>query len=143
MALGDSPSYNRWLNQSRIEEHSGICYQRSELSLHDVTDGTTYTYMCGEKYLSASGYEAGSTSGDDESLYTGYSDEAGRTVSFVRQGGPRQDTPGLELNYIFGSPHVAGFHMAMCDGSVRAVNFKIDERTHRSLGNRHDGIVID
>ena len=131
------------MSEERRVLHSGICFQRSEIKLKHVTDGTTYTYMCGEKYLSASSYHAGSGWGDDESLYTGYSDEAGRTVSFVRQGGPRRDTLGLEMNYVFGSPHAGGFNMTMCDGSVRAVNFDIDELTHRSLGNRHDGNVID
>ena len=33
--------------------------------------------------------------------------------------------------------------MALCDGSVRMVNYTIDLSTHSQLSNRHDGQVID
>jgi hypothetical protein len=31
----------------------------------------------------------------------------------------------------FGSAHKSGFAMAMCDGSVRLVNYTIEGKTHR------------
>jgi hypothetical protein len=33
--------------------------------------------------------------------------------------------------------------MALCDGSVRVVNYSIDPLVHNFLGNRHDGQTID
>jgi hypothetical protein len=33
--------------------------------------------------------------------------------------------------------------MALCDGSVRMINFSIDITTHQRLCNRHDGQPID
>jgi prepilin-type N-terminal cleavage/methylation domain-containing protein/prepilin-type processing-associated H-X9-DG protein len=44
---------------------------------------------------------------------------------------------------VFGSPHVNGFHMAFCDGSVQIMSYSMDARIHRCLGNRKDGSTID
>ena len=46
-------------------------------------------------------------------------------------------------NWYYGSAHDAGFFMALCDGSVRMVNFSIDPAIHILLGNRKDGQPID
>ena len=43
----------------------------------------------------------------------------------------------------FGSAHLVGFNMALCDGSVRMVNYTIDLATHSRLCNRRDGLTID
>jgi hypothetical protein len=33
--------------------------------------------------------------------------------------------------------------MALCDGSVRLMNYSLDLETHRRLCNRKDGLTID
>ena len=43
----------------------------------------------------------------------------------------------------FGSAHLSGFHMTMCDGSVRNISYEINPRIHVQLGNRHDGVPLD
>ena len=49
----------------------------------------------------------------------------------------------LYVCYNFGSAHLAGFNMALCDGSVRTISYSIDLMTHIHLANRKDGNRID
>ena len=44
---------------------------------------------------------------------------------------------------LFRQRHLAGFHMALCDGSVRLINYSIDPEIHLRLANRKDGLPID
>ncbi len=132
---------------------TGICEQRSQVKIADITDGTTNTYLVGEKYLCPDHYFTGDDYGDDQSAFSGDSDDVNRwTGNDTAAGpvpmtpGPMQDTPGLSggtYEDIFGSAHAIGFNMALCDGSVRIVNYTIDPLVHNYLGNRHDGQAID
>ena len=128
---------------------TGISYLRSRVKISDITDGTSKTYMLGEKYLIPDHYYDGEEGADNESMYCGYDNDNHRTT-FYQAGNPpdhqpMQDTPGwLGGTYAcFGSAHANSLNMAFCDGSVQAVNYTIDPETHRRLGNRKDGLTID
>ena len=67
------------------------------------------------------------------------------TVSTSTQARPYRDTRGgfNTHRYSFGSAHPGGFNVVMCDGSVRSVSYTITFETHRRLGGRNDGLVVD
>jgi hypothetical protein len=54
-----------------------------------------------------------------------------------------QDTPGLVDMGRFGSAHSGICQFVFCDGSIHAISTSIDAETHRRLGNRKDGMVLD
>jgi hypothetical protein len=108
-----------------------------------ITDGTSKTYLIGEKYLNPDNY-LGQTIitdfGDDQGAYSGYNADVNRTTH--RLYAPLQDTPGFTRTFNFGSAHPSTFFMAMCDGSVRGVSYDIDTKAHQVFGSRSDGEVV-
>ena len=139
---------NTWLLQPNPLEYStGVCYRRSEVTLAQITDGLSQTYMLGEKYLSPLYYTNGVAGSDNESMYAGFDNDNHRTTYYnpadVPTHTPRQDTEGYAAGFLFGSAHASGCNMSYCDGSVTFVNYSIDPTIHMYLGNRKDGMVLD
>jgi hypothetical protein len=132
--------------------HSGVIYQRSEIKFSQITDGTTYTYLLGEKNLNPDHYEDCLVGNDDQSMYNGHDRDNLRSslvwrVGFENVGQPRwpprPDTPGLEHTWGFGGPHPGGWVALFCDGSVQFLPYDMDYFIHQNFGNRLDGNVID
>jgi prepilin-type processing-associated H-X9-DG protein len=131
-----------------MTQTNGISEQRSQVKVADITDGTSHTYLVGEKYLNPDSYAAAiDDGGDDQSSLTGDSDDIHRWTPpqpyYSTYYSPRVDTSGYPNAYIFGSPHMTGFNMAFCDGAVKVMNYAIDPVTHSYLGSRNDGHAID
>ena len=123
---------------------TGIMFAGSQIRPADVTDGTSNTYLLGEKYVNHDHYEDGQDVGDNESALIGDDRD------ITRWGGPQvapypalPDTPGYSDDLIFGSAHSNGFNMAFCDGAVQTMSFTIDNQIHGWLCNRHDDNVVD
>jgi prepilin-type N-terminal cleavage/methylation domain-containing protein/prepilin-type processing-associated H-X9-DG protein len=118
---------------------TGIAYLRSRVLMADVKDGTSQTYMLGEKYLQADYYFTGMCPADNEGMYCGYDNDNHRSSLYA----PRQDMPGVNNQVGFGSAHANGLNMSFCDGSVQLINYAIVLDVHRRLGNRYDGVPMD
>ena len=123
-------------------EYTGITYLRSEIKLGRITDGTSNTYMIGEKYLNPDNYFDGIDQADNEPFYVGYDNDTTRLSNPV-YGQPHQDRPGVTNTELYGSAHSSSFHVVFVDGSVHVMSYGIDLEVHRRLGNRKDGIPID
>ncbi len=130
---------------------TGICFERSEVSMAMIRDGSSNTYMLGEKEIDPYRYLDGTDGGDDWGMYCGHQDDILRSVGYPKSGSsdqyiylpPMQDLPGLNEGMRFGSAHFSGLNMAFCDGSVHSISYSISEEIHRRLGNRMDGLAID
>jgi prepilin-type N-terminal cleavage/methylation domain-containing protein/prepilin-type processing-associated H-X9-DG protein len=138
-----SPGRAGWADAAM--RSNGVFYGASQTRIADITDGTTNTYLFGEKHLSYLCYNTGGGDfGDDQNMYTGYQDDVIRWVGTGSDTSyaPHRDAEAISEK-VYGSAHSSGFNVAMCDGSVRMVNYTVDLETHRCLGNRKDGRPID
>jgi prepilin-type N-terminal cleavage/methylation domain-containing protein len=121
------------------ETENGVIYQRSAITTAKITDGTSSTYMIGEKYVNPDNYFTGSDSGDDQCVYMGYDRDV------IRWGNlqPERDRRGVANWQNFGGAHAQGFNVVLCDGSVHEIPFEIDLAVHKALCGRNDKTVVD
>ena len=145
-SIAEAQSFN-W-NTNGVQDCTGITLPHALRSEADVKDGTSNTYMLGEKYLSPDNYLDGWDNADDFGIYEGFAHDMVRYCDYYdRENGrgrtPRQDQPGVMLFNHFGSAHSGSCHFALCDGSVRGIGYSIDPEIHTRLGNRKDGLPID
>jgi prepilin-type N-terminal cleavage/methylation domain-containing protein/prepilin-type processing-associated H-X9-DG protein len=121
---------------------TGISFQRSCVGIRHITDGTSKTYFCGEKYLDPQRFETfvanDIDTGNNETWCTGHNNDNFRTTDLP----PKQDTFGTENGTIFGSAHHSVWNVAFCDGHVEAMSYDIDPQVHKNFGNRKDGNVF-
>ncbi len=141
---------------SRQYCQSGVVGPASETTISQITDGVSNTYFVGEKFVNPDEYAGGTATGSGLSLatnqaaYCGYEwDNQRKTwnpvldnVAVQEDFQPRQDTPGITGEAIFGSAHPAIFNMNFCDGSVRPVSYDVDPFVHAYNANRLDGQAI-
>ena len=122
-------------------DHNGVSFQRSEVKMAHIRDGSSNTIMIGEKYLIPTDYTTGSNQADNETMYTGYNNDNFRNTYYGRT--PMQDRIGMHTPYHFGSAHGGGCNFVFCDGSVHQISYSVDPATFRDLGNGRDGNPLD
>jgi prepilin-type N-terminal cleavage/methylation domain-containing protein/prepilin-type processing-associated H-X9-DG protein len=132
---------------------TGVVFYRSEVTPSQIPDGTTHTYLIGEKFMRPKTYKdinkasANDIFGDNESAWVGYEFDNHRvawqpkSISNVEDYQPQQDRDGTigPAVWAFGSAHPSAMNMSFCDGSVRRIEYNIDPEVHRRLANRLDG----
>ena len=130
---GDALTEVQW-DQTYGTNYNGICFRRSMITNADIVDGTSNTYMLGERSLCPDTYLTGTEAMDDQCLYVGHDRDV------VRQAvpSPMQDRAGYfgELN--FGSAHSGIWNAAFCDGSVHTMNYMMNPTIHQNLAARDD-----
>lgn len=155
-----------WADKSTGYVWDGIIYPMGRCKVSDIDDGTSVTYMIGEKYMNAEHYLDGATGEDNRTCYAGYTTHSNRwcqkycwddpsnigTYTYTPDGllhphmdiGGRQGSNiGLTVLYIFGSAHSNGFNMAFCDGAVRTIGYQINIDIHQRLGSRNDHVAMN
>ena len=151
---------------------NGIVFEVSEVTMGMISDGTSNTFLCGEKYAVPDFYANGDDTADSGTFYDGDDDDQER-------GGwnsPMQDTPGFynlaagtqsvpSTTAMFGSAHASGLNMVFCDGSVHAISYSVNSNVpgnwsgwtpgmspttaanspgvFQRLANRCDGLEVD
>jgi len=111
---------------------TGVIYRQSQITFALVNNGTSNTYLAGEKYLNPDNYHTGFDPGDNETMYTGYNNDVSRCTF----NSPIRDQIGLQNALRFGSNHPSGVNMLMCDGSIQLVTWDVDQNIHRRAGDR-------
>jgi len=147
------PSADELAEIGRTEAPSGVCYQRSTIKLTEIIDGTSKTYMVGEKFLDPDFYE-GIRGFPAENEHHGiYCYHEGQHRVASQYWVPWQDQRLLPNQHFlnrayastgkkrFGSAHPGTWQMVFCDGAVHRISYDIDGLTHEYHGNRHDGRV--
>jgi len=140
---------------NNTEPPGGVCFQRSMIRLTEITDGTSKTYMVGEKFMDPDFYEGIdglAAFNDHHGLYC-YNYDQTRIASraelpwhdrrlLTHQSDRNRAYASLAFER-FGSAHAGGWHMVFCDGSVHRLSYEIDGKTHHFLGDRHDARVVE
>lgn len=132
------PSYDEELGWAWTDTSNatGVTYYRSAVRVGDVRDGTSYTYLVGEKVVK----RGGGDTGDDQGLLCGYDLD---TVRWTLAGSPPVPDSDEAQPKRFGSAHAVACEFVMCDGSSKSVSYGIDPEIHRRLGDRQDGNSVN
>jgi prepilin-type processing-associated H-X9-DG protein len=137
---------------------TGVMYYRSKISLEQIEDGTSNTYLVGEKWGPSNGYLGTNNLnssewswGDNESMYVGYDWDNQRVAwnptapqdpEFFQPSQDRERFGAVLSEPKFGSAHPGAFNMVFTDGSVHALSYDIDYLAHRYFASRLDGQVM-
>ena len=125
---------------------TGVLFSHSQITIADIRDGTSNTFLIGEKTLPASAYTTGTDNADDGGIYEGHGHDTNRWAN--------ADCPVMadrpDYNYwvspnywdTFGSAHTTGCNFVFCDGSVQSISYSIDTALYAHLGNRDDKQAI-
>ena len=124
----------------------------SKLKMRDITDGTSNTFLIGEK-TSQNGFYAGiwmgghrwgsaDTNYTDEGVFGRANDAHGGVDYRINGDGTGATTPSVHLKNNYSSAHQGGAHFAFADGSVQFLSENISLDIFNGLSTEDGGEVI-
>jgi prepilin-type N-terminal cleavage/methylation domain-containing protein/prepilin-type processing-associated H-X9-DG protein len=123
---------------------TGVVFERSEVTIQQVEDGTSKTYLAGEKFIDPAHYTTGGYASDNETWCTGWNNDNYRVGGENRTPLiPLRDREGVQAHNNFGSAHQTGFNAVFCDGHVGTIDFSVDPEMHRRMSNREDQLPVN
>jgi len=128
-----------------VLDREGIWSLGRHIGVKHVQDGTSSTYLVGEKAMDTNCYETGTDVGDRAPI-AGWTDHFGAANSYVRfavSPGSRDIPNNCNACHNFGSAHPAAWNVSMADGSVRAVGYDMDVVIHRMFASIDGGEVLN
>lgn len=129
-----------WDTDNNHPSGVGAITQMVPQRMADIRDGTTTTLLLGEKQIDIT--LMGTLIRNDNEGYTvGWDDDVMRRTTQVPRPDYRAPTESGEDR--FGSSHPLGLNIALCDGSVRFLNFDVDAKVFEHLGQRDDGQTVN
>jgi prepilin-type N-terminal cleavage/methylation domain-containing protein len=126
-------------------EYDGVWSMGRRTALEKIVDGTSNTYLVGEKSMDILHYTTGRDVGDRAPI-AGLKDNFGAANSYVRFAAspPSRDVENNCLAcHDFGSAHPASWNISMADGSVHSVSYDMDVRLHRMFASINGNEVVD
>ena len=116
--------------------YTGLFFVKSAITIGQIEDGTSKTYLVGEKYLNPAALHHGWRWCRQRKLVHGIQQRQPSHSGFPQ---PMRDRPGVGSGNAFGSAHEAVWNMAYADGHVGSLGYDIDINVHRSSAHRGDG----
>jgi prepilin-type N-terminal cleavage/methylation domain-containing protein len=144
-AIVDDPLCNGVMCQANSQvTNSQIVSTQSQTKLRDVTDGTSQTFLVGEKHVPLSMFGQSGPSWGDGSIYNGdfprnFSRIAGQP-KFNLGTGPTDLTGPWHCK--FGSYHIGICQFLFTDGHIVALSTSIDLNVLNRLAVRNDGVPV-
>lgn len=123
-------------NQVSVQ-NDGVWMMGKRASIKNMLDGTSKTYLAGEKAMDALRYTTGNSIGDHAPI-VGWTKGFGAANSYVRYAArpPAADSDNNCLGcHDYGSAHRQGWNAVMCDGSVRTLSYANSWKTHRAFAS--------
>lgn len=134
---------------------NGMILPRIPIPMRKITDGTSHTYIVGERMRESDLYSTGTSLFDDQGAYNGFDRDnivsawvppladptSAQYQAWMDSVGDNAYYPATAsertLQFNFGAAHPSVFQVVYCDGSVHGVNYDVDLEVHRARGSRN------